>query len=340
MSKFIKKKWFIGIDISKNFIDAAILNKNEPVRFINHRFSNDLKGFESMKEWYLKHEVKLTACLFCMEHTGTYGLLLHAWLSQQDADFCVEPGLQIKKSLGMTRGKNDAIDARRIATYALNKKADLKPHVLPTEILIRMKQMLTYRDQLVRLKNGLKNSFQSHLEYQKISMDDFVIKDIHRQIDHLTQSVAELEKQIMRLIETEEQLKENYNLATSVKGIGLIIASFMIVTTQNFTSFENGRKYACYSGIAPFPNESGTSIKGKNKVSHLGNKKLKTLLSNGANSAKSWDPEIRAYYKRKIDEGKEHKAVINAISCKLVNRVFAVIKRQTPYVSTYQQNFA
>ena len=75
-------------------------------------------------------------------------------------------------------------------------------------------------------------------------------------------------------------------------------------------------------------------------MSHLGNKKLKTLLSNGANSAKSWDPEIRAYYKRKIDEGKEHKAVINAISCKLVNRVFAVVKRQTPYVSIYQQNFA
>ena len=340
MGKFIKKKWFIGIDISKNFIDAAILNEKEPGRFINHRFSNDLKGFENMKVWYVKHEVKLSSCLFCMEHTGTYGLLLFAWLSQQDADFSVEPGLQIKKSLGMTRGKNDVIDARRIATYALNKRADLKPYVLPTGIIIRMKQMLTYRDQLVRLRSGLKISLQSHMEYQKISTDDFVTKDIHGQIDHLTQSVTELEKQIMGLIESEEQLKENFNLATSVKGIGLVIAAFMLVTTHNFTGFENGRKYACYAGIAPFPNESGTSIKGKSKVSHLGNKKLKTLLSNGANSAKSWDPEIRAYYKRKIDEGKEHKAVINAISCKLVNRVFAVIKRQTPYVSTYQQNFA
>lgn len=340
MGKFIKKKWFIGIDISKNFIDAAILKENEPGRFINHRFSNDLKGFESMKEWYVKHEVKLSSCLFCMEHTGTYGLLLCAWLSQHDADFCVEPGLQIKNSLGMTRGKNDVIDARRIATYALNKRADLKPHVLPTETLLRMKQLLTYRDQLVRLRSGLKSSLHNHLEYQQISADDFVTKDIQKQIENLTQSVAEIEKQIMGIIETEAQLKENYNLATSVKGIGLVIAAFMLVTTHNFTGFENGRKYACYAGIAPFPNESGTSIKGKSKVSHLGNKKLKTLLSNGANSAKSWDPEIRVYYKRKIDEGKEHKAVINAISCKLVNRVFSVVKRQTPYVSIYQQNFA
>jgi transposase len=340
MDKFIKKNWFIGIDISKNYIDAAILNENERKKFITHRFSNDLKGFESMKEWYLKNDVKLSVCLFCMEHTGTYGLLLYAWLSQQGADFCVEPGLQIKKSLGITRGKNDVIDARRIATHALNKKADLNPYVLPTEIIIRIKQMLTYRDQLVRLRSGLKISLQNHLEYQKISTDDFVTKDIHRQIDHLTQSVTGLEKQIIGLIESEDHLKKNYNLATSVKGIGLVIAAFMIVTTHNFTGFENGRKYACYAGIAPFPDESGTSIKRKSKVSHLGNKKLKTLLSNGANSAKSWDPEIRAYYKRKIDEGKEHKAVINAISCKLVNRVFAVVKRQTPYVSIYQQKFA
>jgi transposase len=340
MGKFIKKKWFIGIDISKNFIDVAILNEKEPGRFISHRFPNDLKGFENMKEWYVKHEVKLSGILFCMEHTGTYGLLLFAWLSQQEADFCVEPGLQIKRIQGMTRGKNDIIDARRIASYALNKRADLKQYVLPTEILIQIKQLLTYRDQLVRLRTGLKSSLQNHREYQQITSYDFVTKDIQRQIENLDQSVIEVEKQIMALIESEENLKENFKLATSVKGVGLVIAAFMLVTTHNFTGFENGRKYACYAGIAPFPNESGTSIKGKSKVSHLGNKKLKTLLSNGANSAKSWDPEIRAYYKRKIDEGKEHKSVINAISCKLVNRVFSVVKRQTPYVSIYQQIFA
>jgi len=113
----------------------------------------------------------------------------------------------------------------------------------------------------------------------------------------------------------------------------------MLVTTNNFTGFENGRKYACYSGIAPFEHTSGISIKGKTRVSNLANKKIKALLSNGANSAYKWDPEMKKYYKRKIAEGKDHKLVINAISCKLVNRVFAVIKRQTPFVVTYKQNF-
>lgn len=340
MNKISKKKWFIGIDISKDNIDAALVKENEPKRFINGKFSNDIKGFEVMLMWLTKRNVKVTECLFCMEHTGTYGLLLFAWLSHQNADFCVEPGLQIKRTLGMTRGKDDKVDARRIAIYALEKKTKLKQYHLPSENLIRIKQLLTYRDQLVRLRTSLKNSFKSHHQYQQISSWNFVTTDIQKQIAHLDESIEQAEKQIKEIIKSENELQQNFKLATSVKGIGLVIGAFMLVSTNNFTGFENGRKYACYSGIAPFPNESGSSIKGKTKVSHLANKKIKTLLSNGANSAKSYDPEIKAYYQRKIKEGKDHKSVINAISCKLVNRVFAVVKRQTPYVSTYQQKIA
>ncbi len=340
MDKIKKKKWFIGIDISKESIDAALMGENEPDRFVENKFSNDLKGFESMKEWLIKHKAKPSECLFCMEHTGTYGLLLFAWLNHQEADFCVEPGLQIKHSQGMTRGKNDKVDARRIAQYAMDHKARLTPYVLPSENLVRIRQLLTYRDQLVRVRTGLKNSLQSHQEYEQVTSWDYVTKDIQKQIRQLDESIDQAEKQVLGIIESESSLKKNFTLATSVKGIGLVIAAVMLVTTNNFTGFENGRKYACYAGIAPFPYDSGTSIKGKTQVSYLANKQIKTLLSNGANSAKSFDPEIRAYYKRKREEGKEHKSVINAISCKLVNRVFSVVKRQTPYVITYQQNFA
>lgn len=337
MGKYIKKKCFVGIDISKKTIDAAFLLDQSAGKPPCHKFSNDIKGFEQMKEWLQNNTLKLSDCLFCMEHTGTYGLLLFAWLSHQGIDYCVVPGLEIKHSLGMTRGKNDLIDAIRIAQYAQLKKSKLLPFVLPSAQLLQIKQRLTYRDQLVRIRTSLKNSLNSHLEYQKLLSDDFVSTDIVRQIDNITNGISEIEAQIIQIIDNEVNLKENYQLATSVKGIGLVIAAFMLVTTNNFSSFENGRKFACYAGMAPFPHESGTSIKQKNKVSHLANKKLKTLFSNGANSAKSWDPEMKNYYIRKIEEGKAHKAVINAIGCKLVNRVFAVVKRQTPYVITYQQ---
>lgn len=339
MSKFTNKKWFCGIDISKDTIDVNVIEKDNSVIKRENRFANNFKGFDKMHFWFSKTKIEIKDCLFCMEHTGIYGLLLFSWFTQKEIDYCVEPALQIKRSMGMTRGKNDKVDAHRIAGYAMIHCQSLKPFVLPAKNLLQIKQLLTYRDQLVGIRTSFKNSIKSHKEYQQLSDLKSIANDIKKQIDQYTKKINNIEGQIKEIIDEDEKLKKNFTYATSVKGIGFIITAFMLVTTSNFTSFDNGRKYACYAGIAPFEYTSGISIKGKTKTSHLANKKIKSLLSNGANSASRWDPEIRAYYKRKIEEGKDHKVVINAICCKLVNRVFAVVKRQSNFVSTYQQNF-
>ena len=205
---------------------------------------------------------------------------------------------------------------------------------------MQIKQLLTYREQQVRIRTSLKNSLQSHKQYEQITGKDFVSTDIKNQIKQFDKKIKLIEKEITAAIESNQKLRKNFELATSVKGIGIVIASLMLVTTNNFSGFEDGRQYACYGGVAPFDHTSGTSIKGKTVVSHLANKTVKTMLSRGANSAATWDPEIRSYYERRISEGKDHKVIINAISCKLINRVFAVVKRQTPFVITYQQKIA
>lgn len=336
----MKKTYFVGIDISKDHIDCALSNIETPRSFKDKKLSNDLRGFEEMEKWLVKNNVDLNQSLFCMEHTGTYGLLLFAWLSHKKVDYCVEPGLRIKRSLGMTRGKDDKIDARRIADYACTYNQRLKLFTFPSEHLVKIKQLLTYRDQLVRVITSFKNSIKSHKKYEEIIGTNDVTEEITEQIKVLDQKVSKAEKSILALINSDLELKRNFKLATSVKGIGLVIGAFLLVTTNNFSSFEDGRKYACYSGVAPFENSSGTSIRGKTTTSHLANKRIKTLLINGANSAATWDPEIKNYFKRRSEEGKDHKVIINAICCKLINRVFAVIKRQSPYVITYQQKVA
>jgi transposase len=340
MDKITKKSAFIGVDISKDHIDCALMKRNSPGLFKDKRFDNNLDGFESLEEWLHESDIELKNSLFCMEHTGTYGLLFFAWLSQSDIDFCVEPGLRIKCSLGMTRGKNDKVDARRIADYAYTNINKLSLFSFPSEQILQVKQLLTYREQMVRIRTSLKNSIKSHQQYEQITKKHTVTKDISDQIKQYNQRIKQLEKEITGLIEADQQLRKNFELATSVRGIGFVIAAFMLVTTNNFSSFENGRKYACYIGLAPFEHTSGTSIKGKTSTSHLANKTLKTLLSKGANSASKWDPEINAYFIRKTEEGKDYKVIMNAIGCKLVNRVFATVKRQTPYVITYQQKIA
>lgn len=340
MNKLVKKKHFVGVDISNNTLDLSLLEEGTYGTFLDKKIGNSITGFDSIVTWMEKQDKKLEDCLFCMEHTGTYGLLFFAWLSQMKIDFCVEPGIQIKRSLGMTRGKNDKIDARRIAEYVFTNRAKLRLFTMPSTLIIQIKQLLTYREQNIRIRTSLKNSLKSHIQYQRVSGLGKITEQITSQIEQQDMLVNDIEKEIVELIESDSQMRKNFELVTSIKGIGFIITAFMLVTTNNFTSFENGRKYACYSGIAPFEYRSGTSIKGKARVSPFGNKTIKTLLSNGANSASQWDPQLRAYYKRKEAEGKDHKLIINSISCKLVNRAFAVIKRQTPYINVYEHNFA
>ncbi len=336
----MKKTDFVGIDISKDYIDCALLNVNKPTATKDQKFSNDPEGFGSMIKWLTKNGVTLEACLFCMEHTGTYGLLLFAWLSQKELDYCVEPGLKIKRSLGMTRGKNDKVDARRIADYAFTHAHKLKLFVFPSEQIVYIKQLLTYREQLVRNRTSFKNSIKSHQQYELVIKRNTITDDIKTLIDDLNSRIRQVEKEIIETIGSDQKLRKNFLLASSVKGVGLVIAAFMLVTTNNFSGFEDGRQYACYAGVAPYENTSGISIRGKTSVSHLANKTVKAMLSRGANSAAKWDPELKAYFARKLNDGKDYKVIINAISCKLINRVFAVVKRETPYVITYQQKIA
>jgi len=339
MNQFTKKKYFIGVDISKEHLDLALVDEHDSGVFSDKKVENSFSGFGKIKSWLVSEKVKLSDCMFCMEHTGTYGLLLFAWLGQMGIDYCVEPAIQIKRSLGLTRGKNDKVDARRIAVYAHANRVKLDRFSLPSKPLLQIKQLLTYRDQQIRIKVSLLNSLKNHNQYQEILGSGEISDEIQHQIDECVYRIENIDKRIKELIKTDEELKKNYELTTSIKGVGPLIAAFMLVTTNNFTSFENGRKYACYCGIAPFENASG-KYQGRSKVSHLANKRVKGLLSSGANSAYKWDPEIKRYYERKRKEGKHHNLIMNAIKCKLVNRIFAVVNRQTPYVNIYREKVA
>ena len=108
---------------------------------------------------------------------------------------------------------------------------------------------------------------------------------------------------------------------------------YLIAYTNGFTRFKNSRKFASYCGIAPFPYQSGISIRGKTKVNHLANKKLKTLLDLCAKSAIQYNAEMKQYYERRIKEGKAKMSTINIVRNKLLSRIFAVVQRGTPYVN-------
>jgi transposase len=132
------------------------------------------------------------------------------------------------------------------------------------------------------------------------------------------------------IILSDEKLSECYTLMKSIQGVGKIISCYMLVHTQAFTGFDNWRQFASYCGIAPYPNQSGL-FKGRTTVSHLANKKLKSLFHLIAMGATQTNPEMKGYYERRIAEGKTKMSSLNMVRNKMLSRIFAVVKRGTPY---------
>jgi transposase len=334
----MKKEFIIGIDVSKDKLDACLLavGSSEP------KEEKVVRNQQvEITKYFMRHIKKLGAknILVCLEHTGYYGLQLCVMLQQLELDYVVVPALEIKQSQGITRGKSDKVDARRIAVYAWRYQDKLKLTKLPTNELLLIKELIAVREQYIKMRVQLKNSVKQHEIIGQFVNNDFLMKSINEQLEALSVEIEKIDLQIVDVLKRDKELEQNYNLLKTIKGIGPVTAVVLMVTTNNFTSITDGRKYSSYAGVAPFTKESGKMNKGS-RVSNLANKKVKALLHNGACTAINYDNELKIYYKRKVNEGKAKLSVLNAVACKIVNRAFAVVKRQTPYVNLYQNNFA
>jgi transposase len=167
--------------------------------------------------------------------------------------------LGLKRSLGLVRGKTDKKDARLIAKYAWEKRDEIQPTVLPSPINDQLKTLLTTREKLIKHRTSYKNGIKDLNDCYTDGEYDF-IKDIHnRMVKQLNDKLQKIDNQILVIFNNYGSLRVNYNLLLSIKGIGKVVAIYMIVLTDNFTKFGNPRKFACYSGIAPFPYSPGTS---------------------------------------------------------------------------------
>lgn len=323
------KTTIVGIDISKYHLDVALCNLDslEPIR--SFKTTNDIKGIGKL----IQRCKKLSGNLwFCFEHTGNYGLLLASLLQNNSIAYSAVSALQIKRSLGITRGKSDPIDAVRIAQYAVTHFKQLQPSRIPCDKLLKIKHLLAFRKQLVKTSSQLQNSIKNlKVSMQSLDVSD-IISTMQKQLGDTKQLIKQQEESILHIIEQDESLSLNYHKIIRVKGIGQITAAYLLVLTNNFNAFDCARKFNCFSGLAPFEHTSGSSVRGKTRTSSLRNKTIKTLLFNGANSAARYDHQLQKYYQRKKQEGKHHNSIINAIACKLIYRVFAVVKRNEPFV--------
>jgi transposase len=321
----------IGADLSKRTIDLFCHLFNDYIRI-----DNSLSGFKELLKWIHQYQINSSELMIVMEHTGLYSFCFENFLHQHQISFTKVNALAIKRSMGLVRGKSDKIDARRIAEYGYEKRNKLIVETPASSGLQRLRLLHSTRERLVKQKTALMNALK---EYSNIglSKQDSIMQSQMRIIRNLEKEIGKMEIEMKAIIDHDPSLQQNYQLLQSIKGVGKVLAMATIIKTKNFTRFTNARKFACFCGTAPFENTSGTSIKGKTKVSHLADKHMKTLLDLSAKSAIQYDKELREYYLRRTANGKSKMSTINIVRNKILYRMFAVIKRQTPFSENYLQ---
>ena len=326
----MKKKWFIGIDISKKTLDAVIYDacKKRSDETNYRKVSNSEEGYKELLRWLKSKRVPLASVVVGMEHTGAYGFDLRLFLESHGIDYCAFMPLALKYSLGLSRGKNDKVDAERIAAYTYDRREKLVYSKLSGSVVLRLRELSNERKRLVKQRA----EHETVLTEMKGRESNGTYIRCSRIKEMLDREIDAVETEMGTLIESSPELATNYRLLLSIKGIGSVNAISAIVCTDNFKGFETARQYACYLGIAPFEHTSGTSVRGRTRVSRIGAKQLKADLSQAAKSAIVWDQELKAYYERKIKEGKAYGVVLNAVKFKLVCRMFAVVRRGAPFV--------
>jgi len=328
----MKNKQIIGIDVSKCTLDAFVFKSN-------HLFqvANNPTGFVGL----LQESIQISglskdSLLFCFENTGCYSKSLSVFLQDAGIAFYAIDALDLKRSMGLSRGKSDKKDAKAIAMYAWRRRDELVCSKLPGPVFDQLSALLSHREMLIKQRTALKNANKGHYNSYSENEFKFLKESQMRMIKQLSEEIKITESEIIFIINHNVELKSSYDLLLSIKGIGKILAFYLITLTHNFTKFTDPRKFACYAGIAPFEYSSGTSVKGRTKVHPCANKQIKSLLNMAAMSSIQLPGEYQIYYLRRTADGKNKMSTLNIIRNKLIFRAFAVIKRGSIYVDLHK----
>jgi transposase len=328
------KTWnvILGVDVSKRTVDIC---GAEQKLFI--KVDNNSAGFSKFKKWCKEKGIGLQETFIVLEHTGGYEYRFMQFCESQSINYKRVPGLEIKQSLGISRGKSDKADAFRISQYGEDKIKRLVPDKPLDNRILELKTLLSARKRIVRDSAGYKNTVSEREHMYEVGDTDLIIRIAREKIAANTKYIQEVESRILELIKSDASMYLNYRIITSIKGIGPVNGWMTIAYTENFTSFPDGRHYAVYVGVIPFEHTSGTSKKGRRRTSNLAQKELKQELNQAAKIAIQHDPELKGYAESKLKH-KEYGLVLNNVKFKLILRMFSLVKRQEMYVENYRRS--
>jgi len=310
-----KDKEIFGIDISKDVFDVYSVLEG------HCQFKNDATGFKL----FLKTLPKTAVAV--MEATGYYHYRLAQYLFKQGVLVSVVNPLSVKRFIQMklAKVKTDKSDAKAICEYGQINEVPL--YTALTDVQSECLQLFRLLDAYLKKRTATKNKI--HGEDTLGIPSKFVYRSLKRDLKHLDKEIAGIDKRLLELVKQEQQ--QQLTLLKSIPGLGVKTSLFLIVVTDGFSKFEKASQLCSYVGITPTTRISGSSVRGRSRISKMGNRKLRNLLFLCAFSACKHNKACRELYERIVNKGKSKKLALIAVANKLLKQAFAIVKSGRPY---------
>lgn len=325
------KSFFLGFDISKLTIDYDLINCQDK-SLLKGQITNSEAGCKQLQRALIVNGFKdFSLILFGMENTGSYCNPMKLFCANNKLDLVVANAYDVCRSKGMQRTKSDSVDSFVVAQYLRKNLPTVKLYIPGRKAIELLKKLQSARSLLVKMKTQLSNHMGEAKDFFDIKDYKILEKNLKKAIISVQVSIVSLEKQMDKVLCSDESLKENAAIMESMPGVGRQTALRLITATNNFETISDPRKAACYAGVPPFKNESGTSRNLRPKVSKMADKGLKKTLFLAAISAVQHCRPIKLYYEKKVSEGKEKMSVLNAVANKILHMIFAMISKKQLY---------
>jgi len=329
-----KNSYFVGLDIAADSFVASIYQAPEKSVITKEAIENNPDGFGALVTWFKEQGIDNLNSIICMEATGVYSELIAHYLSSCNFKVCVEPPLKVKRAFDPVGHKTDPVDSRQIAEYAYRYKDELRFWQPKDEIVEKIKQLLTAREQFTKQSVAMQNAIKAYEKH--VVKVPLIIKSHQETLKELKKHIANIDKELDKLVRQNPTIFKITNQLKSIPGVGLLLAAELIVTTNAFNDISNYKTLSAFLGICPYQHSSGTSVYKRARIRTFGPSYARKLLMLAARSLVSHNKVFIKYYERKLAEGKAKQLVLNNISNKIIKIACALVKNNMQYNEGYR----
>ena len=319
----------LGIDVSKLKLAVAVLLNG---KFRTKTVTNDQAGFEALWSWLERFD-RMPEHV-CLEATGSYGEDVATFLHDRGLVVSIVNPARVKgfaQSEGL-RTKTDKVDARLIASFCLSKQEKLQRW---QPALVEQRELRDLTRRLEALKN-MRGQEENRLEGK---LSEVVVTNLREHIQYLDKQIQQLETRIKDHIDRHPGLRQQCDLLTTIPGIAET-TSANLISELHFDQFATARQAAAYAGLTPSDRESGTSVKGRPKLSKIGSRRLRKALYMPALAAIRYNPTLSEFANRLERKGKAAKVIISAVMRKMIHMAFGVLRSGRPFNPNYQPHIS